>query len=252
MKTGYDQHFKKIKQSSKPKALDLKKIKMAAAASGKKDKKSFPLAPLMGFMIIAGSGLVFLSQFETIESYLQKIEIGIGVANAEEAKTPAATTADAATPAVDGKTGSVEKTNLVEAKKLDDTDYLFKLADRKKQLDKREEELNKQAAQLEKQKAELAEKLTQLEDVRQKISAALQDRIKADDGKVDVLVQIYTNMKPGQAAKVFESLDEDLVIEILSRMKKKSAADILNLIKPEKAQLFAERYTGYRTPASAK
>jgi len=234
MKTGYYQHFKKIKQSSKPKALDLKKIKMAAAAAGKKEKKTFPLAPLMGFMIIAGSGLVFLSQFETIESYLQKIEIGMGVANAEEAKASAATTG-AVAPAVDGKTGSVEKTNLVEAKKLDDTDYLFKLADRKKQLDKREEELNKQAAQLEKQKAELAEKLTQLEDVRQKISAALQDRIKADDGKVDVLVQMYTNMKPGQAARVFESLDEDLVIEILSRMKKKSAADILNLIKPEKA-----------------
>jgi len=184
----------------------------------------------------------------------KKIEIGMGVANAEEAKPSAAVpaTAEGTIAAADGKAGSVEKTNLVEAKKLDDTDYLFKLADRKKQLDKREEELSKQAAQLEKQKAELAEKLTQLEDVRQKISAALQDRIKADDGKVDVLVQMYTNMKPAQAAKVFESLDEDLVIEILSRMKKKSAADILNLIKPEKAQLFAERYTGYRTPASAK
>jgi flagellar motility protein MotE (MotC chaperone) len=248
MKTGYDQHFKKIKQSSQPNALDLKKIK-SAAPKGKKEKKAFPMAPLMGFMIIAGSGLVFLSQFETIENYLQKIEIGIGVANAEEVKAPAGDTA--AAPA-DGKTGSVEKTNLVEAKKLDDTDYLFKLADRKKQLDKREEELNKQAALIEKQKAELAEKLTQLEEVRQKISTALQDRIKADDSKVDVLVQMYTNMKPAQAAKVFESLDEDLVIEVLSRMKKKNAADILNLIKPEKAQLCAERYTGYRTPASAK
>jgi flagellar motility protein MotE (MotC chaperone) len=250
MKTGYDQHFKKIKQSSNPKALDLKKIKSSAASSGKKEKRAFPVAPLMGFMIIAGSGLVFLSQFETIETYLQKIEIGIGVANAEEVKAPAA--GETAASATDGRTGSVEKTNLVEAKKLDDTDYLFKLADRKKQLDKREEELNKQAALIEKQKAELTEKLAQLEDVRQKISTALQDRIKADDGKVDVLVQMYTNMKPAQAAKVFESLDEDLVIEILSRMKKKSAADILNLIKPEKAQLFAERYTGYRTPASAK
>jgi flagellar motility protein MotE (MotC chaperone) len=33
-------------------------------------------------------------------------------------------------------------------------------------------------------------------------------------------------------------------------MKKKTAADILNLIKPEKAQIFAERFTGYRAPAN--
>ena len=77
----------------------------------------------------------------------------------------------------------------------------------------------------------------------------LEDKIKADDSKVDTLVQMYTNMKPQQAAKVFETLDEDLVIEILSRMKKKSAADILNLVKADKAQVLSERYTGYRLPA---
>lgn len=249
MKTGYDQHFKKIKQSTKPQALNLKKMKKTSEAPQSSNaKRAFPLTPLIGFILIAGSGLIFLSNFESIEEYVQKIEITMGVANASELKPAAATSSSNALTA--GATGSPEKTNLVEAKKLDDTDYLFKLADRKKQLDKREEELNKVAAQIEKQKFEIAEKLNQLEEVRQKISAALQERIKADDGKVDVLVQMYTNMKPVQAAKVFETLDEDLVIEILSRMKKKSAADILNLIKPEKAQLFAERYTGYRTPAS--
>ena len=246
MKTGYDQHFKKIKQSSKPQALNLKKSKSNSAP-----KRPFPLTPLISFIAIAGSGLIFLNQFENIEAYLQKIEINMGVAEASETKAAPGSSEKAEDKAAVAATGGVEKTSLVEAKKLDDTDYLFKLADRKKQLDKREEELNKVSAQIEKQKSEIAEKLAQLEDMRQKISVALQDRIKADDGKVDVLVQMYTNMKASQAAKVFETLDEDLVIEILSRMKKKSAADILNLIKPEKAQLFAERYTGYRTPASS-
>ncbi|MGZ3689960.1 MAG: MotE family protein [Pseudobdellovibrio sp.] len=251
MKTGYDQHFKKIKQTSPtPKALNLKKSK--SSSSSKEKKSAFPMKPLLSFIAIAGVGLGFLSQFDAIESYLQKVEISMGVANAAEAEVkpddkPGTKPAGESAPAggVDAKT-----TEHVDAKKVDDTDYLFKLAERKKALDQREEDLNKVAAQIEKQKGEIAEKLAQLEDMRQKISAALQDRIKADDGKVDVLVQMYTNMKPQQAAKVFESLDEDLVIEILSRMKKKSAADILNLIKPEKAQLFAERYTGYRTPAS--
>lgn len=249
MKTGYDQHFKKLKQSSQPQALNLNKLKSKAPAP-KKAKSSFPTMPLFGFILIAGSGLLFLENFESIEKSLQKIEISMGVAHAADAVTPtpvkAEGTAAAATAGVD------QQAIQVEGKKLDDTDYLFKLAERKKQLDEREAELNKVAEQIEKQKSEIAAKLVQLEDVRQKISAQLQDRIKADEGKVEVLVQMYTNMKPVQAAKIFETLDEDLVIEILSRMKKKSAADILNLIKPEKAQVLAERYTGYRAPASTQ
>ncbi len=59
-------------------------------------------------------------------------------------------------------------------------------------------------------------------------------------------------MKPNQAAKIFETMDEDLVIEILTKMKKKTAADILNLIKVEKAQLFAEKFAGYRMPATSE
>jgi len=78
----------------------------------------------------------------------------------------------------------------------------------------------------------------------------LQDRVKTDATKIENLVQIYSNMKPNQAAKVFETMDEDLVIEILAKMKKKTAADVLNLMKAEKAQLFAERYAGYRMPAA--
>jgi flagellar motility protein MotE (MotC chaperone) len=64
---------------------------------------------------------------------------------------------------------------------------------------------------------------------------------------------MYSNMKPPQAAKVFETMDEDLVVEILGRMKKKNAADIMNLLKPEKAQIISEKYAGYkRSPASAR
>lgn len=248
MKTGYDQHFKKVKQTAKSPSFNVKTQSSSAAQSrrSEKRKKSFPVMPLFSFLLIAGSGLLFLENFDSIESYFKNIEISMGTAHAEEAKAtdavPAVTPPVAAAAPVEAAT--------VDAKKVDDSDYLFKLAERKKQLDQREEELNKLAERIEKQKVEIAEKLSKLEETRAKISTALEEKIRSDDGKVETLVQMYSNMKPQQAAKVFETLDEDLVIEILGRMKKKSAADILNLIKPEKAQVFAERYTGYRTPAS--
>lgn len=249
MKTGYDQHFKKIKQTANAPLQNVKTKTQGAGISlprRSEKKQSFPVMPLFSFLMIAGAGLLFLENFDSVESYLKNIEISMGTAYAEENKAVEAVPAAAPVAAA----ATAAEATAVDAKKVDDSDYLFKLAERKKQLDQREEELNKLAERIEKQKAEISEKLAKLEETRAKISTALEERIKSDDGKVETLVQMYSNMKPQQAAKVFETLDEDLVIEILGRMKKKNAADILNLIKPEKAQVFAERYTGYRTPAS--
>ena len=52
-------------------------------------------------------------------------------------------------------------------------------------------------------------------------------------------------MKPQQAAKVMEKIDEELAIRVLAKMKKKSAAEVLNLLEPEKAKRLSEKYVGY-------
>jgi flagellar motility protein MotE (MotC chaperone) len=246
MKTGYDQFFQKAKQTSKTQSLSKLRQLQKQNINSKKKKSHFPMKQFFLFSLVAFAGLYIFDHSEDIELQIKKIEIGMPFALAEEPK--------AVEPKKD-EASKVEAGKLVDAKeakaeKPDEADYLFKLSDRKKQLDVREEELNKYAAEIKKQKEEIEDKLKKLEETRQKISTALEDKIKTDDAKVETLVQMYSNMKPQQAAKVFETLEEDLVIEILSRMKKKSAADILNLVKPEKAQILAERYAGYRVPAS--
>lgn len=248
MKTGYDQFFKKAKQTSTTQKR-VEALQTLRKQTAKKPKKPFPIIQFFLFCILGGAGFVAVDHVDTIENQFKKIEITMGVADAAE-EAAAAHAADAKPAATAKAEGEKGKEAVVEKKNVDDADYLFKLAERKKVLDQREEDLNKMAAELEKQKVEIEEKIKKLEDTRSKISTVLQEKIKADDAKVDTLVQMYTNMKPQQVAKVFETLDEDLVIDILSRMKKKTAADILNLIKPEKAQIFAERFTGYRSPAN--
>jgi flagellar motility protein MotE (MotC chaperone) len=92
----------------------------------------------------------------------------------------------------------------------------------------------------------LEKRLQELEQTRKVISQVLEEKVQTDDKKVETLVQMYSNMKPQQAAKVFETMDEDLAVEILGRMKKKNAAEIMKLIKAEKAQIFSEKYAGYK------
>ena len=247
MNKGYDQYFKQVKKNSntssqkplqRPSTFNKSNHPKASKA-----KRSFPMIQFIVFLFCGCGLFLAIENYDQLEAALDKVEISLGTAYAAEG-----TKAELSSviPAV-----AVSETIKPVAASIDENDYLFQLNERKKSLDVREEELNKKSAEIDKQKVELEQKLKDLEDSRQKISALLQDRIKADSAKVDTLVQVYSNMKPQQAAKIFETMDEDLVIEILSRMKKKNAADILNLVKTDKAQVLAEKYTGYRLPASA-
>jgi flagellar motility protein MotE (MotC chaperone) len=257
MSPSYDQFFKKVKQNTSQqtgkKPVDVsalaKQMKKTKTETKLKNKK-FPATQFFLFLLFSGGFFLAVENFDHIETYVKKIEIGLGEAQASS-RGEAQASEKVTEPKVPAATEEKIAEAKPESKSVDESDFLFKLAERKKELDQREEDLNKKSAEIEKQKKDIESKLVQLEDYRTKISTLLKERITVDSSKVDTLVQVYSNMKPIQAAQVFEKMDEDLVIEILSRMKKKSAADILNLIKTEKAQVFAEKYAGYRMPALA-
>ncbi|NUM59398.1 MAG: hypothetical protein HUU56_12240, partial [Bdellovibrionaceae bacterium] len=94
-----------------------------------------------------------------------------------------------------------------------DFNFIKDFQERKKQLDLREEELKKLEAEINLQKTSIDKKLEDVENIRKQITQQLDDRVKADEQKIDTLVQVYSQMKAPQAAKVFETLDEDLAVE---------------------------------------
>jgi flagellar motility protein MotE (MotC chaperone) len=131
--------------------------------------------------------------------------------------------------------------------------FFNKLNDRKKELDLREDELAKLEAELQQQRLAIDEKLKQLDAMRAQISQTLKGRVASDQQKVDKLVEFYSTMKPQQAAKIIETLNEDLSIEVLDKMKKKNAAEILNALDSKKARHLSELLAGYqRSPATAE
>lgn len=263
MKNGYDQFFKKARlnaanparpaRSHKPSeslnfhSLSEKEIesqlrkKMGIKAKPKRrSKTSWKMIGLSSFGLIVAA--VGFNYFEQIEKYMSRVEVSLlGSARAEEKP---GSSAPAPGPAPASVVPEASQTETVELK--EEIEHLSKLRDKKKELDAREEELNRMEAEFQKQKEDLEKRLEELRSTRQQISKMLEDRVKTDEAKVETLVQMYSNMRPPQAAKVFETLDEDLVIDIISRMKKKNAADIMNLLKPEKAQIFSEKFAGYK------
>lgn len=253
MKNGYGDHFKKLKQqkglhgepaATNPADQIRTRLKEKRRQLQKNQaRKGFPFRALFVSLFgagLAGFGMVYHEQLDQIVS---RIEVGfMGTAQAQASVKAPAQDAGKKEPDSPVTNAKAEKADSSS----DDIDHLLKLTDRKKALDLREEELNRLEAELQKQREEIEKKLKALEDTRTGISTVLQERAVKDSEKVDTLVQMYSNMKPAQAAKVLESMDEDLAVEIVGRMKKKNAAEVMNLMKSEKAQIFSEKYAGYR------
>ncbi|MNJ93210.1 hypothetical protein D3C87_108890 [compost metagenome] len=264
MKNGYDQFFKNARQaadqgssvkfqkkSTAPRLnLDLSaeedieqqmRRRAGIKPKRKKPKASFPWKMVMFSAVGLGAAVWGFQNYEQVDRIIHSVEVNMMGSAMAQNQAPAAAPA---APAREVAAAPVEK--KASDMSSEEIDHLTKLNDRKKELDAREEELNRMESELAVQKVELEKRMKELEEMRSKISTVLDDRVKADEGKIDTLVQMYTNMKAPQAAKIFETMDEDLAVELLGRMKKKNAADIMNLLKPEKAQVFSEKYAGYK------
>ncbi len=269
MKSGYDQFFKQAQKNAfegkKPlPKIDLEKLSLKNSKNTKelvnelRNRKERPkpqrrirktpwqviLSSFLG-LGLAGAGLMYLDQ---IEGLFKRVEISLlGPVNAEDKKPEASKAehekkADAKAPQVE-EAAAGDKTKEYSPEQIN---HFSKLNEKKRELDAREEELNRAEGELQTQKTELEKKMTELEGTRRSIASILDEKVKVDDQKIETLVQMYSNMKAQQAAKIFETMDEDLAVAILGRMKKKNAAEVMNLMKPERAQLFSEKYAGYK------
>jgi flagellar motility protein MotE (MotC chaperone) len=127
----------------------------------------------------------------------------------------------------------------------EELNHFSKLRERKMELDLREQELARLEEELQKQKLEIEGRLQRLTEVRDDISKLLSERVKVDQERVGKLVEFYSSMKPQQAATIMEKIDEDLAVEILGQMKKKNAAEIINLLQADKARRLSEKFAGY-------
>lgn len=107
-----------------------------------------------------------------------------------------------------------------------------------------EEDLRREAVRLAEEEARLAREWRELEKEREalkreeeRIAARLQELQAAQEEAetLDRLREIYEAMRPADAAAVVESLDDDMVVELLQLLDARRAARILGEMSPERA-----------------
>lgn len=115
-------------------------------------------------------------------------------------------------------------------------DLLQQLAERRQVLESREQEFEIRTGLLAAAESRIDKKVEELKVLRETISGLIKTFDAQQDAKLLSLVKIYENMKPKEAARIFEALEMDTLLEVAERMKERKLAPIMAKMHPEKAR----------------
>lgn len=110
------------------------------------------------------------------------------------------------------------------------------LVKRRVDLEKREKEMLTREALLKTGEQELEKKFTELSQLRGEIEKLLKAQSDAEDARVTSLVKIYEGMKPADAARIFNTLDLDILVSVMSRMSERKLSPVLAAMDSERAK----------------
>lgn len=161
-------------------------------------------------------------------------------ASVEAPKTAVETAKSAAdTVAASPATGSGKDATLPDDPTLyspADVRLLQKLASRRAELEKWASDLAMREQLLKATENRLDSRLVELKGVQTSLKSLLHQYNADQEKKLASLVKIYQDMKPKDAARIFEQLDLDILLDVVERMKERSVAPILAAMNPEKAK----------------
>ena len=115
-------------------------------------------------------------------------------------------------------------------------ELLQHLSIRREEIDKREKELDIRNGLMQAAESRIDKKVAELQNLQATIDSQIQKFDKQQDAKLLSLVKIYENMKPKDAANIFEDLEMQTLLEVAERMKERKLAPVMAKMNPAKAR----------------
>ena len=110
------------------------------------------------------------------------------------------------------------------------------LSKRRLQLDKAQESLAIREQVLTVTENKINQKISELKLRQTKLEEIMKQYDQKEQGKILSLVKIYENMKPREAAKIFDELEMPVLLEVVSKMKEIKVAPVIAGMNPIKAR----------------
>jgi flagellar motility protein MotE (MotC chaperone) len=137
--------------------------------------------------------------------------------------------------------------NMQNGYSKDEIKVLQELSNRRQALEKTEESLNMRENVLKATENKLDQKVSELKSLQNQVSELMKGYDEKENIKYLSLVKIYENMKPREAAKIFDELDMSMLVAIVTRMKEVRSAPIIASMNPSKAKELSIELTKHQS-----
>lgn len=156
--------------------------------------------------------------------------------SAEPAPPPAPISTAAPAPGAAAMPTKPGSSALTAAQVDPERSLLLDLRHRRAALDARDAALASREAVLKATEKRVTDRLRELGDLQARLEALEQARKAHDAQNWGGLVKLYEQMKPRDAATIFNDLDKPVLLGVLDRMKAAKAAAVLAAMMPERAR----------------
>ncbi len=113
---------------------------------------------------------------------------------------------------------------------------LERLQERRQELDARARELDIRESLIKAAEKRMEGQLAELKEVEARIAVATQQKDDAQAARFKGLVTLYENMKPRDAAKIFDRLEIGVLLEVSSKINPRQMSEILAQMSPDTAE----------------
>lgn len=128
---------------------------------------------------------------------------------------------------------------------------LLDLRARREQLDAREAALANRELMLKAAESKLTAQIGEMQALQQRLEALEASRKQQELVAWQGLVKVYEDMKPRDAAAIFNDLGMPVLLSVIDRMKERNAAAILAAMVPDKARDVTTQLARMRTGRAA-
>jgi len=210
----------------------------------------FRILPITILVLFAFAGFI---SFKNYTDFKKNFESEVNVAviskdfsqlepSAGDEKEPAPAEEAAATETEEGKK---ELPSYVKKERPEENipeftkgakELLQQMATRRSELDQWKKDLDLRASLIEASSVKLDEKIVKLEELKAATQKLLDEYKVEDDKKLKSIIKVYENMKPKDAATVFDQLDMPILLEIVQQMNERRLSAILAKMDSTKAK----------------
>jgi len=113
---------------------------------------------------------------------------------------------------------------------------LGRLQERRQELDKRTRELDIREGLIAEAEKRIEARLAEIKEGEAQLATATEKKNEAEAARFKGLVTMYENMKPRDAAKIFDRLEIDVLMEVASQINPRRMSDIMAQMSPDVAE----------------